>query len=129
MYTTPDGQTVKRHPIRGFFWGLLMGLGITVLLIITNTISIGTITSFLVLIFSALFGIIWGLFAPPKKAKGQAPYQAEPIQPDVPVEAAAATAATAEASEPAAPPAEPVQPLTPEQSAASRETVVKPAEP
>lgn len=124
MYTTPAGQTVRRHPIRGFFWGLLMGIGITVLLIVTNTVAIGTIAPWLVLVFSTMFGILWGLFAPPRKAKD------EPTIPVEPVAAAAPAAAGAVAGEPEK--AEPVgpeqaaEPMTPEQTAASRETVIGP---
>lgn len=129
MYTTPAGQDLRRHPIRGFFWGLLMGLGITVALIITNTIALGTITPILVVVFTVLFGIVWGLFAPPRKAKGDAPVVLEPVDPAEPVEAT-----PIEADQPVAQPAETeaavaAEPMTPEETAASRETIVGPGGP
>jgi hypothetical protein len=121
MYTTPADQTVKRHPLRGLLYGLLMGLGIAILLITTNTVAIGTLPPILVVVFSTLFGIIWGLFAPPRKAKDQAPAQIEPIPAQDPAAVAAAGAA--------APSAEPIEPMTAEETATSRDTVVNPGGP
>jgi hypothetical protein len=112
MYTTPDTQAVKRHPVRGLLWGLLLGVGLTGLLILTNVVAIGTITPWVILIFCVLFGIAWGLFAPPKKAKGDPPLATEPLppseavppgdpaapaEPAAPVEAGVPEATTAEA--------------------------------
>ena len=39
--TTAAAQTVvKRHPIRGILWGFLMGLGLTVVLVVTKVIDL-----------------------------------------------------------------------------------------
>lgn len=91
---------LHRHPIRGALWGLLMGLGGILLLMVLSIVRLDIPTAIIYTVAGAAFGILWGLFAPAKKPKGPAP-----------VRAGAAPAAPAAPATPATP-AEPARPAT-----------------
>lgn len=65
--------TMHRHPIRGFLWGLVFGLGVTGLLMVFSIIELSIPNLIIYTAVVAVLGILWGLFAPPKKPKGPAP--------------------------------------------------------
>lgn len=99
-----NGDTVlHRHPIRGALWGMMMGFGGILLLMVLSIVRLDIPTAIIYTVAGAAFGLLWGLFAPPKKPKGPAPVRgAAPAAPATPV--TPATPAT---------PAEPTQPATP----------------
>jgi len=65
--------TLHRHPIRGFIWGLVFGLGVTGLLIVFSIVPLSISNLILYTAVITVVGVLWGLFAPPKKPKGPAP--------------------------------------------------------
>jgi hypothetical protein len=78
---TATGPSVKRHPIRGFFWGLLAGIGVALILVNFAVIALGTLAPPAVALAGAVLGIAWGLFAP---AKGGRPAAEPPMPPAAP---------------------------------------------
>jgi hypothetical protein len=54
----------KKHPIRGFFAGLLLGLAVAQLLIVFSVIALGTSTPWIVVLACIVFGVLWSLFGP-----------------------------------------------------------------
>lgn len=68
-----DITTIKRHPIRGLLWGILMGFGLTVVLIVTKVIDLQLSTMVIVTAASIVLGVVWGLTAPAKPVKGLPP--------------------------------------------------------
>lgn len=86
---------IKRHPIRGALFGLMLGISAAYFLYFQfavfgfDTLG-GVITRFVTIILAgAVVGVVWAFVAPPKKAKGSAP-PAAPEAPEAP--AAVATA-------------------------------------
>ena len=65
--------TLKRRPIRGALWGLLLGIGATALLMMYSVIALGTLTPWLVLAGFVVLGILWGLFGPAKRTRDLPP--------------------------------------------------------
>jgi len=69
----------KKHPIRGALWGLLMGLGIVGFLIVGYpVIGIGDPATLAIQVAvvvggAMLVGVLWALFGPAKKPKGEPP--------------------------------------------------------
>ena len=55
---------VKRHPVRGFFAGLLVGLGVALLGIVTSQIALGTIPPYLCIVVGIVLGVLWAMFGP-----------------------------------------------------------------
>ncbi len=70
---------VKKHPLRGALWGSLMGIGVALFLIIGYpVIGIGDPVSLaiqvgLVIAAGVLVGVLWAMFGPAKKLKGDPP--------------------------------------------------------
>lgn len=85
METEPEGgstatvvdetnRTVKRlHPVRGLFWGLVFGLGLAGVLIVTTTITVSVVGVIAVLAVGLVLGVLWGAFGPAKQPKGPPP--------------------------------------------------------
>ena len=57
---------VKRHPIKGFFAGIFLGVGAAIMLVIYRVIAFGTNTPYLVVIAGVVVGLAISLFAPPR---------------------------------------------------------------
>jgi hypothetical protein len=57
---------MKRHPIRGFIFGLLLGLGVAMVLISYSIIPLGIATPWVVIAAGAIVGLLLGLFGPPR---------------------------------------------------------------
>lgn len=74
--TTPPPTTgepvLRRHPVRGGIWGLVMGIGVALILVDRALIAIGTLPPLLVVLLFVVLGVIWGLVAPPR-TKGTPP--------------------------------------------------------
>jgi hypothetical protein len=76
--TTPVAYR-KAHPIRGILWGLLMGLGATVVAILLKIIPLDLVWAVLVLAGGILLGTLWSTLGPAKKPKGDPPWHAEKV--------------------------------------------------
>lgn len=98
---------LHRHPIRGALWGLLMGFGGILLLMVLSIVRLDIPTAIIYTVAGAAFGILWGLFAPAKKPKGPAPVRggaapAAPATPATPAEPARPATAAMPAEPPVA---------------------------
>jgi hypothetical protein len=66
--------SVKKHPIRGAIYGLLMGVGASLILAGQGVIAFGETGPFIIVIVIGLVvGIVWGLFGPAKDPKDPEP--------------------------------------------------------
>jgi hypothetical protein len=89
---TNEQTVLKRHPIRGALWGIPLGMGVAVFLVIYKVIGFDSITAVtiklvLVVIAAMALGALWGMFGPAKKPKGAplaAATDAPPPPPDAP---------------------------------------------
>jgi hypothetical protein len=63
----------KRHPIRGFFAGLLLGLSVAQMLIAFRVVALGTVTPIIVVVVLTIFGVLWALYGPARARKGSTP--------------------------------------------------------
>jgi len=76
---TMSQTKLQRHPVRGAFWGLILGLGIAVYLTLVwpviglDDYQAVAVKWALVVGGVMLLSILWGLFGPAKKPKGAAP--------------------------------------------------------
>jgi hypothetical protein len=65
--------TLKRHPIRGFVWGLVTGAGVGLLLMVLSVVPLSIPTLGVYTAAAAVLGAVWGTIGPPKKPKGATP--------------------------------------------------------
>ncbi len=70
---TPGETVTKRHPIRGFLWGLMMGLGLALVAVIIKVMTLTLANLIILTSIGVAFGIVWGLFGPEKAPTGPAP--------------------------------------------------------
>ena len=54
----------KRYPVRGFFSGVFLGLGLSVVLISYRVIALGTLTPWIVVLLCAAAGVAFAMFFP-----------------------------------------------------------------
>jgi hypothetical protein len=66
-------EITKRHPIRGFIYGIFFGLGLAFLAIGQGWAALGTLPPVILVIIGIIVGTLWGRFAPAKKPKGEPP--------------------------------------------------------
>ncbi len=76
----------KTHPVRGILWGLMMGLGLSVVLVLTKVIPLALGPMLIVLVLGTVVGTVWSIFGPAKRPKD---VPAEATNPIVDDEAAA----------------------------------------
>lgn len=69
--------TTRRHPVRGGLYGLCLGVGAAIYLIIFSVVSFNVATSIIVVVAGVGVGILWGLFAPARKPGGPPPVMVE----------------------------------------------------
>lgn len=85
MLATSARPILKRHPIRGFLWGLVTGLGVGLLLMTLALVQASLPHLIVYTAAAAVLGVVWGVFGPPKKPKGPPPAAvAEPSTDDRP---------------------------------------------
>jgi hypothetical protein len=102
----------KRHPIKGAFGGLFLGLGLVLGAFIFSISPVKTFTPYYIIIGACVvLGVLWGIFGPARRRKSKAKAAAAAKQPapvgvSAPPAAAPATAAPP-APAPGAPPAPP----------------------
>ena len=71
---TTREQVVKKHPVRGAIWGVLLGCSLAVYAVLfavipfTDWVPLG-----LVVVAGVAIGVAWAYLAPAKKAKGGPP--------------------------------------------------------
>jgi hypothetical protein len=75
--------TVKRHPIRGFLYGIMFGLGLALVAIGQSWAALGTLPPFILFIVGIIIGTAWATFGPAKGPKGAGPSTPAP-EPDPP---------------------------------------------
>jgi len=73
MLTTSQEPVLHRHPIRGAIWGLVMGFGVILLLMVLRIVPVMIPTAIIYAVVGGVVGILWGVFGPPKRPKGRAP--------------------------------------------------------
>ena len=71
-------NTVKRHPIRGFLYGIVFGLGLALVAIGQSWAALGTLPPFILLVVGIIVGTVWSTFGPPKGPKGETPMDPDP---------------------------------------------------
>lgn len=54
------------HPIRGVLWGIVFGLGLVIVTIVTKVISLSLVPAVVVLVIGIALGTLWSLFGPAK---------------------------------------------------------------
>jgi hypothetical protein len=79
----------KGHPIRGILWGVMFGLGLTVVLVVTKVISLELSQMIIVLVVGIAAGVLWSLFGPARTPKGPAPVGAAGVATEEPPETVA----------------------------------------
>jgi hypothetical protein len=58
----------ERHPFRGFFGGLLLGLGVALLLIFAGFVPMGELTPWVILVLGVVIGLV-AAFAGPTRGR------------------------------------------------------------
>ena len=78
--TEPETAT-RRHPVRGGLYGLCLGIGAAIYLIIFSVVPFDVVISIVVAAAGLVVGIVWGLFAPARKPDGPPPVtvQQDPV--------------------------------------------------
>jgi hypothetical protein len=61
-------SNVQRHPVRGGLYGLLLGLGVAIYLVLFSVTPFSLTTMALVVVVVIALGAAWGAFAPPKRS-------------------------------------------------------------
>ena len=82
--TDSTAPTVKhQHPIRGFFWGLLFGIGLAFVLVFATVIELSIANLAIVTFVGLALGVAWGIVGPAKAPSGPPPV--ERTEPALPV--------------------------------------------
>ena len=66
-------QVLKRHPIRGFLYGIVFGLGLAMIFVGQGWTALGTWGPFVVFLVGLILATSWGAFGPSKAPKGPEP--------------------------------------------------------
>ena len=68
--TPPPVGRVQRHPVRGFFFGLLLGIGVAMLTVLLGVFEMFTWTGpIAIIVGGVVIGVLWATLAPAKKPK------------------------------------------------------------
>ncbi|MEM7288110.1 MAG: hypothetical protein AAF480_17295 [Actinomycetota bacterium] len=73
MTATQRGVRVQRHPIRGGFYGLLLGISVAIYLVLFAVTPFRISTLVTIVVIGVVVGVLWGAFAPAKKGEGPNP--------------------------------------------------------
>jgi multisubunit Na+/H+ antiporter MnhB subunit len=60
----------RRHPFRGFFGGLLLGLGVALLMIFVGFAPMGEITPWVVIVLGIVIGLLVAFAGPTRGHRG-----------------------------------------------------------
>ncbi len=66
-------STTTRHPIRGFLYGIVFGLGLAFVAIGQKWAALGTWPPFILFVVGIVVGTVWSTFGPAKGPKGPPP--------------------------------------------------------
>lgn len=66
-------QKVKRHPIKGLFGGLFLGLGLSILAMVFGAVIVGSIGAIGIIVAGTLLGVVIAYVLPPKGGAPAAP--------------------------------------------------------
>jgi len=64
---------LHRHPVRGALWGLVFGVGVTLLLMVFSIVPLSIPNLIISTAIIVAVSIAWSLFAPAKKPVGPPP--------------------------------------------------------
>ncbi len=78
-----DATVIHRHPIRGILWGLLMGIGATLVLVVTKVISLDLTSMIIVTTISLLVSVLWSTVGPARAPTGPPPAPRNVVAPQV----------------------------------------------
>lgn len=74
-------QIVKRHPIRGFLYGIFFGLGLVFVVVGQGWAALGTLGPVVVFLVGLAAATLWGLYGPSKAPKGPPPPEPVAVEP------------------------------------------------
>ncbi|MEM9466026.1 MAG: hypothetical protein AAGA90_11670 [Actinomycetota bacterium] len=77
--TATTTTATKRKPIRGFLYGVVLGLGLMMIVVGQGIAALGTWPPFLVLLAGIVIGTLWSTYGPAKAPKGPPPIASEVI--------------------------------------------------
>lgn len=69
--------STRTHPFRGALWGLMLGVGLALVLVLTTVIYLSLVPILIVIAAAIVVGILWGQFAPAKPPKDPEPVRVE----------------------------------------------------
>ncbi len=61
-------SNLQRHPVRGGLYGLLLGLGVAIYLVLFAITPFSLTTMAIIVVVGIALGAAWGAFAPPKRS-------------------------------------------------------------
>ena len=59
-------QIKETYPLRGVLWGIMFGLGLMVVAIVSKVIALSLVSALAVLILGIAIGTTWSMFGPAK---------------------------------------------------------------
>lgn len=71
--TTATTTTTKRHPIRGFLYGIVFGLGLALIAVGQKWAALGTWPPVLLLVAGIVVGTLWSTVGPARAPIGPGP--------------------------------------------------------
>ncbi|MEO1065451.1 MAG: hypothetical protein AAFZ07_28885 [Actinomycetota bacterium] len=78
MTATSATPTLRRRPIRGVIYGLLVGLGVALILIDRAVIALGTLTPIVCVLVGGVLGFAWAWFGPARDPGPPPPTSTDP---------------------------------------------------
>ena len=69
---TAATTTTKRHPVRGFLYGIPFGLGLAMIAVGQKWAALGTWPPVIIMVVGIVVGTAWATFGPAKAPKGTA---------------------------------------------------------
>ncbi|MCP3936800.1 MAG: hypothetical protein GY708_15675 [Actinomycetia bacterium] len=74
--------TVKRHPIRGAIYGVVLGIGLALVAVGRKMITLDSIMPIVLIVVGIAVGVLWAMFAPAKQPKNPAVSRPEELTAD-----------------------------------------------
>lgn len=62
-------QIKETYPLRGVLWGIMFGLGLMVVAIVSKVIALSLVSALAVLILGIAIGTTWSMFGPARPPK------------------------------------------------------------
>lgn len=77
--TVTSTASTKRHPIRGFLYGIPFGLGLAMIAIGQKWAALGTWPPFIIFVVGIIVSMLWSTFGPAKAPKDAPPVGASNV--------------------------------------------------